>query len=140
MTFGLLDLVFSSLIVFFFLVKRAPLKIYDVWKGLTTLRLSCIKMMFKIILNSIKSLFILLQDFDILYYTVYIMAGIVGLILHPFLFAFHLMDFLKLDQLKTVVKAIYQPRIELGLALMLMIILEYYFGILGWTILYMDYD
>ena len=37
------------------------------------------------------------------------------------------MDFLKLDQLKTVIQAIWQPKIELGLAFLLMIIVEYNF-------------
>jgi hypothetical protein len=49
------------------------------------------------------SLFILLQDFDIVYNMIYIMANILGLVVHPFFFACHLMDFLKLDQLKTVI-------------------------------------
>lgn len=50
------------------------------------------------------------------------------------------MDFLKLDQLKTVVQAMWQPKIELGLTFLLMIIIQYYFTILGWVIFYMDYD
>ena len=44
-----------------------------------------------------NSLFILLQDYDILYYTIYIFGNIVGLSIHPFFFAFHLIDFVKLD-------------------------------------------
>jgi inositol 1,4,5-triphosphate receptor type 3 len=32
-TFGLIELVLASIIVFFFLLKRAPLKIYSIWVG-----------------------------------------------------------------------------------------------------------
>jgi hypothetical protein len=103
LTFGLMDLVFASLIVFFFLIKRAPLKIYSVWEDFAELKVGFFKLIFLFWFKVFKSLFILLQDFDILYYSCYILAGIIGLTVHPFFFAIHLMDFLKLDQLKTVV-------------------------------------
>jgi inositol 1,4,5-triphosphate receptor type 3 len=74
------------------------------------------------ILKLLHSLIVLLQDFDILYYTIYIMANIVGLTIHPFFFAFHLMDFLKLEQLKTVIQAIWNPKVELGLSFLLLVI------------------
>lgn len=89
-------LVFSSLIVFFFLVKRAPLKVDDIWNGyVMPKKFSTFLLDFTI--RSIKSIFILMKDVDILYYSIYIIAGIVGLTVHPFFFAFHLMDFMKLD-------------------------------------------
>jgi inositol 1,4,5-triphosphate receptor type 3 len=34
------------------------------------------------------------------------------------------MDFFKLEQLKTVIQAIWKPRVEMGLALLLMVIIE----------------
>jgi inositol 1,4,5-triphosphate receptor type 3 len=74
-----------------------------------------------------------------LYYSIYIIAGIVGLTVHPFFFAFHLMDFLKLEQLKTVLDAMWRPREEIGLALLLLSVIEYYVGILGFIIFYDDY-
>lgn len=67
-----------------------------------------------------------------MYYSIYIIAGIVGLTVHPFFFAFHLMDFLKLDQLKTVMQAIWNPRVEILLALVLLAITEYYVGIISY--------
>lgn len=89
-------LVFSSLIVFFFLVKRAPLKVDKIWENYEKPP-KFFNMMCDVLIRGIKSLFILLQDSDILYYSIYIIAGIVGLTVHPFFFAFHLMDFLKLE-------------------------------------------
>jgi hypothetical protein len=83
----------------------------------------------------IKSFIELLLDFDILYYLIYIIALAVGLLIHPFYFAFHLMDFLKLEQLKSVVQAIWHPKIEILLSIMLLLIMEYYFSILGFVFL-----
>ncbi|CAD8133483.1 unnamed protein product [Paramecium octaurelia] len=135
---GILDLVFSSLIVFFFALKRAPLKVYHIWVGFFSTQ-GFFKIIIRLIKNSLVSIFVLLQDFEILYYSAYILAGIVGLAAHPFFFCVHLMDFLKLDQLKTVVQAIWKPKVELGLALMLLIIIEYYFNILAWIVFYNQY-
>jgi inositol 1,4,5-triphosphate receptor type 3 len=91
-------------------------------------------------LKCLKSLFVLLQDFDILYYTCYIGAGIMGLVVHPFLFVILMMDILKLDQLKTVILAMYQPRYELALAFILMFIIQYYFTFISWMYIYQDYE
>lgn len=68
------------------------------------------------------------------------MANIVGLIVHPFYFAFHLLDFLRVEQLKTVVQAMWVPRVELFLALSLIIILEYYFTITGYIVFYDEFE
>ncbi|CAK81773.1 unnamed protein product (macronuclear) [Paramecium tetraurelia] len=135
---GITMLVFSSLIVFFFLVKRAPLKVDHIWEDYQKPK-TVMKMIWEVSVRGIKSLFILLQDPDILYYFIYIIAGIVGLTVHPFFFAFHLMDFLKLEQLKTVLDAIWGPRQEIGLALLLLAVVEYYVGILGFVIFFNDY-
>ncbi|CAD8076144.1 unnamed protein product [Paramecium sonneborni] len=135
---GITMLVFSSLIVFFFLVKRAPLKVDHIWEDYQKPK-TIMKMIGDVSIRGIKSLIILLQDSDILYYCIYIIAGIVGLTVHPFFFAFHLMDFLKLEQLKTVLDAIWGPRQEIGLALLLLAVIEYYVGILGFVIFFNDY-
>jgi inositol 1,4,5-triphosphate receptor type 3 len=52
-------LVFSSLIVFFFLVKRAPLKVDKIWENYEKPP-KFINMIFDVIIRGIKSLFILL--------------------------------------------------------------------------------
>lgn len=75
---GLIELVFSSMIVGTFLIKRAPLKIYHIWTGYFSSYSGVFRQLILTIKNSIKSLIILLQDFDILYNTLYIFAGIVG--------------------------------------------------------------
>lgn len=57
--FGLIELVLASLIVFFFVIKRAPLKIYGTWKGFTDTK-GFFKIIGGIIVRSTKSLIILL--------------------------------------------------------------------------------
>ena len=47
-----------------------------------------------------------------------------GLIVHPFFFAFHLSDFLRISLLKNVIKAIYIPREQLILTYMVFFILK----------------
>jgi len=59
-----------------------------------------------------------------------------GIVIHPFLFILCLVDILRTQYLKIVVQAIYDPRIELILSLLLFVILEYYFSIISYTILY----
>lgn len=61
------------------------------------------------------------------------MATVVcGIVIHPFLFAFSLTDFLRTGDLKNVVKAIYEPRVELALSFILFLVIEYYFTIFAY--------
>lgn len=52
-------LVFSSLIVFFFLVKRAPLKVDGIWNGYEMPK-KFSKFLLDFIIRSVKSIFILM--------------------------------------------------------------------------------
>jgi len=52
-------LVFSSLIVFFFLGKRAPLKVDDIWHGYVMPE-KFSKFLLDLIIRSLKSIFILM--------------------------------------------------------------------------------
>lgn len=59
-TLGIVDLVFSSLVVFFFLVKRAPLKIHHIWEDFFDLQVGWFGRGIEAIIRFFKSLFILL--------------------------------------------------------------------------------
>ena len=84
------------MIVFFFMLKRAPLKVAGIWKDFFDLS-GFIRIIVSFVKNVLVSMVVLLQDFDILYYSAFILAGIVGLAAHPFLFCVHLMEFLKME-------------------------------------------
>ena len=131
-TNGLVNLSFSSLLVFFFLVRRAPLKVYYIWENFYSLNCGLIKKQLILLKRVFHSLYILLQDFDILYYSVYIFANIIGLIIHPFFFAFHMLEFLKIKSLQVVVQAIWQPKFKIVCNIVLLLIIEYYFTLIAY--------
>ena len=57
---GIIELAFSSLVVFFFLVKRAPLKVHDLWVDFFEVKMGIFTRFFSIISRSIRSILILL--------------------------------------------------------------------------------
>ena len=116
---GILNLIFSSLVVFFFFIKRAPLLLEKSWTDFYYLKANKFKKIFKGFKLIIKSLFICLQDYLFLYYICYIFFSSWGIILHPFFFVFHLTDFLRIEVLATVVKAMWNPRWQLILTFVL---------------------
>ena len=71
-----------------------------------------------------------------MYYSAYISFSIAGLAVHPFLFCFHLIDFLRIDLLKNVVLSIWIPRKQLILTFMILILEEYYFSIISYVFFY----
>lgn len=102
--------------------------------------MNLIKRLIIFIINCLKSVYLLLNDFEIVYYTIYILFVVVGITLHPFFFVFCMTDFLRTEYLKNVVRAVWQPRAELVLSLILFIILEYYFTLIGYMVYYDDYQ
>ena len=130
---GILNLVFSSLVVANFFLKRAPVLLGDIWKGFFTAKFSLIKTPLKFVFKVIQSLFKGLKDFDILYYILVIMFALFGLLVHPFFFFFQLTDFLRIELLKNVVKAVWIPRASLGLTFLVFVLLEYYFTLIGYS-------
>lgn len=85
-----------------------------------------------ILVKFIKSVFVLLLNFDILYNLVYMALIIMGIVIHPFLFVATMADLLRTEDLKNVVKAAYNPRTELGLSFILFLVIEYYFTIFAY--------
>ena len=88
----------------------------------------------------IYSFYLCLTDFDLMYYVLYIAFALLGLLLHPFFFAFHLSNFLRIGVLTSVVKAIWIPRKQLFLTFVFFILIEYYFTIIGYSFLWMHYN
>ena len=85
----------SSFVVSFYLCKRAPLIIKNSWQSLSYLKPK--KILAKFFYFIIKCLYVLLQvlkNFDIVYYLAYGAFSILGVVVHPFFFAFHLSEIL----------------------------------------------
>lgn len=139
--FGIANILFSALVVFFFLIKRAPLIVLEknVWKGFWVAKIKKLKRLLLFIWKSSYSFYLCLSDFDFVYYMLYILFAIGGLVIHPFLFCFQLTDFLRIDLLKNVVKAVWIPRKQLLLTFLVFILEEYYFSLLSYIFLYDQY-
>jgi len=138
---GISNIVFSGLVVLFFLMKRAPLILEEknVWVGFWEMKVNKFKKLMMAIFKSFFCLYLFLSDFDFVYYTAYITFSIAGLAVHPFLFCFHLVDFLRIEQLKNVVLSIWIPRKQLFLTFLILILEEYYFSILAYIFFYMEF-
>ncbi|EGR27785.1 MIR domain protein, partial [Ichthyophthirius multifiliis] len=144
---GIFNLFLVCIVVSFFLLKRAPLIIGNIWCSFFLLKLKkkktkfifFIKNFFNFLIKIFYSIYLLLQDFDIIYYFTQLIFALLGLTYHPFLFGGLLFDFLRFDILSNVVKAIYEPKIELGLSFLLFVILEYYFTIVSYIYFYDQY-
>ncbi|EGR31182.1 MIR domain protein [Ichthyophthirius multifiliis] len=137
--FGLTNLVFSSLVIVLFFVKKAPLLLEDMWRNWYSKNQGLTQKLIYIIPLLLQSLKTCLTDFDFVYYTCYISFCIIGLAVHPFFFGFLIVDFMRIKLLKNVVKAVYIPRVDLALTFMVFVLIQYYFTIISYILLYDQY-
>lgn len=142
---GALNLFFSSLAIIIFWMKRGPLITGKIWRQLdktinhsernvNTVAKGALYT--KAVLGSIKAC---LTNFTMLFYFLYIIFLILGLSVHPFFYAFHLADFLRISILKNVIKAIWNPKYQLFLTFVFFVLVEYYFSLISYTYFYDHY-
>jgi len=136
---GILNLIFGGLVVTHFYLKRAPILTKDVWSGFGSQKIT-IKTPLIFFIKVCVSISRGLRDFDILYNTAVIVFSFLGLFVHPFFFFFMLADFLRISLLKNVVKAVWEPRVPLMLTLLVFALVQYFFGIIGYTYFHTNYD
>ena len=91
----------------FFAIKKAPLLITDMWKEFLAKKMGCLERTIMTIVMIAKSFINCLVDFDFAYFCGYMACIIIGLIIHPFFFVLLLADFLRIETLKIVIKAIW---------------------------------
>lgn len=85
---------------------------------------SLIGKMYVMVIKAIVISFIFLQDMEVLYYIAYGALAVIGTVVHPFFFTFHLTAILmRYPTLKNVVQSIYLPRKQLMLTYLLFIVL-----------------
>mmetsp|Transcript_20239 Transcript_20239/g.17444 ORF Transcript_20239/g.17444 Transcript_20239/m.17444 type:complete len:276 (+) Transcript_20239:842-1669(+) len=109
-TFGILNMIFSGLVVVNFYMRKAPILLGDLWIKFYAKKFQLLKTPLRLVVVIVKSLLRALQDFDILYYSLVIFFALFGLLVHPFFFFFQLTDFLRIELLRNVIKAIWIPR------------------------------
>lgn len=135
-TLGIIVIVFSTVIVTFFLAKTAPLIIKKSLVGVRKNDRNLLKLLFRFL----KTLYFLFSDFYILYYLIYGITAIIGTTLSPFFFAFHLFEVLvRFPVLSNVVKAVWIPKKAIMFTLFLFIILMYVFTLFAYYFLYESY-
>lgn len=137
---GTINLILGATVVVLFLIKKAPLMIHHVWIGFFESKMNRFLKIWKGFLKVLISFYICLNDMEFLYYIIYILMIMSGLGIHPFFFVFNLTDYLKIDELKNVIQAIWIPRKQLLLALFLLILVEYYFSLIGYIEFYNQYN
>ncbi len=71
-----------------------------------------------------------------MYYIAYGAFAILGTIIHPFFFIFHLSEILfRYPTLKNIIYSVWQPKKQLIFTIFLFVILIYFYAILGYTFL-----
>lgn len=130
--FGSILMACSCCIVSFFLLKTAPVLIARGWRNLesTTREQNCLVRLYTKCKNGILTVFFALSNVDVLYQICFLIFAVFGTAVHPFFFAFHLLDVMyRYPTLQSVIKAIVIPRKSLLLSFMLILVLLYLFSI-----------
>jgi len=136
---GVIMLISTIFVVLFYLFKKAPLVMERVWneaeeKENQSKKKGMISRLLSLFLRLVLVFFGILQNIEIVYYIIYLIMAALAVIIHPFFFAFHLTEtILRYPTLKNVIRAFWDPRKALGLALVLFIILEYIASLVGFT-------
>jgi len=135
---GILNIVFSCMVISIFFINKAPLLLRDMWYdwyyGDVNNKLLKFAWFF---FTLIKSIYSCLLDFEFVFYSLYIVFCVFGLKFHPFFFAWGLLvEFLRFKILKNVIKAVTIPREALMLTFVLFILVEYYFTLYAYISLF----
>lgn len=82
-----------------------------------------------------------MSNYDVIYYSAYVILAVIGTFVHPFFFAFHLFDIVKRKQaLTNVLKAITGQFQSLFWTFALFLIIEYVFALIGYYWLKSDFE
>ncbi len=134
----------SLFVIAFFLSKSAPLVIEKAFKSnknVTDKPFPLYIKAFDFLIKTLKCLFYFFQDIEIIYYVSYGILAILGTIYNPFFFCFHLSEILlRFPELKTVILAFWEPRVQLWLVFILLLIWEYVFALIGFLVFPEQYE
>lgn len=106
----------SNFVLAFFLLKNVPLIIKNAWRGdeeegkedeengsFMKLITYCIKL--------IKMIMSFFEEVEMLYYVAYGVLAILGVLIHPFFYTFHLTEIMmRYPSLKNILMSVYEPR------------------------------
>ena len=91
------------------------------------------------LIQNLKAFKYLLFDFEVMYEIGYITFAILAFLVHYFFFVYHLIDFIRTQQvLINVLKSIYNSRVQLFFTLMFYLILIYFYALIFYYFFYDD--
>ena len=136
----------SCFVVIFFFCKKGALDIKDAWRvankeSIQAKKQKFIIRIFRYCWIFLKGFFTVLMNIELLYYLAYGILAFLAINYHSFFFAFHLsFILLRYPTLRNVIRAVWEPKIQLFLTLILFILLEYYFTIFAYLKFYNYYN
>lgn len=129
-------IVLCCIIVSYFLLLTAPLLIMKAWVGVKKEKINLLSYLVRLL----KTVHYLLSDFYVLYYIIYGLTAIIGVLIKPFFFLFHLFDVLvRFPDLLNVVKSVWIPKKAIMFTYFLFIVLMYAFTLIGYYYLRVSY-
>lgn len=148
---GIIQFISSLFVVLFFLFKKAPVYFKRAWQydseydsslnSIIKAKRSILSRIFSFLKRSLIVGFLFLKNIDVCYYLAYGAFSLFGLIIHPFFFCFHLTEILiRYPTLTNVVKSVWEPRYAILLTLVLFLIIEYLFALIGFQSFHKDYQ
>lgn len=141
-TLGIIQSVVTTFIDVFFLVKVGPLLVSRGWRSVqSTQRKSRFARCYVCCKKTLKACLALFKEVDVVFYLFYLVFSLLGTFFNPLFFAFHLLDVLyRYPSLQNVIKSITIPREPLLLTFIFLLIIVYFFGIVGYVYLYNDFE
>ena len=134
---GTVQVILSSFIWVFFLIQQGPIILYKAQKDFDMPeKLKSIKPVVK----AIRTGFLIIFNWILIYHTFYLISSVVGLVVHPFYYSIQLLDiFYRFSTLKHIANTFIVSAKPLVLWQLLFGVIVYYYAILGYSQLYNDY-
>ena len=145
---GLTQIVFTTFIDVFFLVKVGPLLLSRGWRswqvdvsgGALVRKVRC-RQVYYYGKKSITAVVFLLREVDVVFYLFYLLFSVLGTFVTPLFFSFHLLDVLyRYPSLQNVIKSITLPKESLLVSFLFLLIIVYFFGIVAYAYFYFDFN
>ena len=122
--------------VFYYALKNAPLVVARSWRQATFLTIfnsSYIVFFAELNLKLCIVVFDILMEIELVYYLLYGLFSIFGLLIHPLFFAYHLSEIvIRYPSLKNITLSVWEPKMMLILTMYFLVFLTYYAAILGY--------
>lgn len=133
---GAIQCVFAVMVVCFYIIKIVPVQGKRGWKKVRTNQgPNKQPLLANAIQFSMKLSYALyyIMNINVLFYISYLLFALLGILLHPFFYAYLLFEILyRFPSLQDVIKSVSVPRKALFLTFVFTIVLVYIFGLLGY--------